>query len=472
MDILKFIKDNTYGINQLNIPPEEKVEKLLRRFSAICAATAVQPIPFMEIFTLTPIQAYMGTLIGQARGYKFSMMEVYKEIIGVIALGFLAQQSILGLYKTIIPFLGGFTTIPLVFVFTYAIGKVMDFYFVSKTQGKTLTKDDLKNLFKQAKKDAKKNFSKDEIKKKTQEAKDEMANYKPSAKEFVQKNIDELAVISVITKLRGGEKLVTEEETIILEAMIRSANRITDLDSAIEYAKTTAAKGTESLMGAANNIKGIAHELKYIKEENEDGDTIFAFMPNDTSYPKFDVLNVDQSTGVQEWVQLKTTMNTQVIHDWIEKYPGAESSLRVNEEMARELGFKSTGISDKEISIEVDKFLDKLIEMDEALVSKIFILAPPLTIISSSFAVYNLYKKYKNKEISKNQFIFLSSKITGMKAAKIITLMVLLTIPVVGQVLGVYLISQLMLAAMGIFDVTKDKLLLPAPVKLLPEPKK
>ena len=59
----------------------------------------------------------------------------------------------------------------------------------------------------------------------------------------------------------------------------------------------------------------------------------------------------------------------------------------------------------------------------------------------------------------------MSSKITGIKAAKIITLMVLLTIPVVGQVLGVYLISQLMLAAMGIFDVTKEKLLLPAPTK-------
>ena len=102
---------------------------------------------------------------------------------------------------------------------------------------------------------------------------------------------------------RSGEKIVTEEETIILEAMIRSANRITDLDSAIEFAKQTAAKGSESLMGAANNIKGIAHELKYIKEENEDGDTIFAFMPDNTSYPKFDVLNVDKLTGVQEWVQ-------------------------------------------------------------------------------------------------------------------------------------------------------------------------
>ena len=472
MDPFKFIKDNTYGINQLNISPEKKVDKLLIFFSSVCAATAVQPIPFADIFILTPIQLYMGKFIGEARGYKFSMSEIYKEIIGVLGLSFLAQQTAIGLYKLGLPFVGGLMTIPLVFILTYSIGKVMDFYFVSKTQGKTLTKEDLKEFFKQARKDAKKNFTKDEIKKKTQETKEQMENYKPSAKEFVQKNIDELAVISVISKLRGGEKLVSEEEIIILEAMIRSANRITDLDSAIEYAKTTAAKGTESLMGAANNIKGIAHELKYIKEENEDGDTIFAFMPDDTSYPKFDVLNVDQSTGVQEWVQLKTTMNTQVIHDWIEKYPGAESSLRVNEEMARELGFKSTGISDKEISIEVNKFLDKLIEMDEALVSKIFVLAPPLTVISSSFAVYKLYKKYKNKEISKKQFIFLSTKITGMKAAKIITLMVLLAVPVVGQVLGVYLISQLMLAAMGIFDVSKDKLLLPAPVKLLPEPKK
>ena len=107
------------------------------------------------------------------------------------------------------------------------------------------------------------------------------------------------------------------------------------------------------------------------------------------------------------------------------------------------------------------------VEMDEALVSKIFMLAPPLTIISSSFAVYNLYKKYKNKEISKKQFIFLSSKITGIKAAKIITLMALLTVPVVGQVLGVYLISQLMLSAIGVFEVTKEKLLLPAPIKWL-----
>ena len=466
MDPLKFIKDNTYGINSSNIVPEKKVDKLLISFSSICAAVAIQPIPFADILILTPIQLYMGTLIAKVRGYEFSMSEIYKEILGLLGLSFLAQQTAIGLYKVGLPFLGGFMTIPLVFILTYSIGKVMDFYFVSKTQGITLTKNDLKKFFNQAKKEAKKNFSKDEIKKKTEEAREQMANYKPSIKEFVQKNIDEVAVISVIFKLRGGEKIITEEEAVILEAMIRSSSKITDLDSAIAFAKSTAAKGVESMTGAANNIKGIAHEIKYVKEENEDGDSIFAFMPDNTSYPKFDVLIIDHSTGAQEWVQLKTTMNSQNVTDWIDKYPDSETSLRVNEEMAKMLGFKSSGISDKEISIDVDNFLDKLITMDEDLISKIFILAPPLTIIASSFAVYNLYKRYKNKSISKNQFIFITSKITGIKAAKIICLMVLLTLPGIGQVLGVYLISQLILSAIGIFEVTKEKLLLPAPTKL------
>ena len=465
MDPFKFIKDNTYGINQLNISPEKKVDKLLIFFSSVCAATAAQPIPFADIFILTPMQLYMGTLIAEARGYKFSMSEIYKEILGVIGLAYLAQQTAIGLYKTILPFFGAITTIPLVFVLTYAIGKVMDFYFVSKAQGRKLTKDDLMNFFKQARKDAKKNFTKEEIKKKTKEAKEEMANYKPSAKEFVQKNIDELSVISVISKLRGGEKLVTEEEYVILEAMIRSSNKITDLDSAIEFAKTTAAKGTESLTGAASNIKGIAHELIYVRTENEDGDTVFAFMPEDTNHPQFDVLTIDTSTGEQNWEQLKTTLNTEHIYNWIEKYPGSEESLKVNVEMAEKLGLPSTGIIDKELTVSVDNFLDKLTEMDENAVSQIIEMSPPLTIIASSFVVYGLFKRYQKKEISKKQFIFLSAKMTGLKAAKIVMLLSLLALPVVGQVVGVYLISKLILSAIGILEVKKEKLLLPVPIK-------
>ena len=429
MDVLKFVKENTYGINKLNISPDEKVNKLLLRFAGLCGAIAVQPIPFADIFILTPIQLYMGTLIAEARGHKFSMSQIYKEILGLIGLAYLAQQTAIGLYKTILPFLGAITTIQLVFVLTYAIGKVMDYYFVTKTQGKKLSKDDLIKAFKEASKDAKKNFSKEEIKKRTSQAKEEMANFKPSAKEFVQKNIDELAVISVISKLRNGENLVTEEENIILEAMIRSSNKITDLDSAIEFAKATAAKGTEALTGAASNIKGIAHELIYVKLENEDGDTVFAFMPENTNNPKFDVLTVNTETGEQKWEQLKTTMNSDYVNDWIEKYPGSEGALKVNVEMANKLGLNSTGIKDEELSVGVNDLLNKLINMDESTFSQIISTAPPLTIIAASFAVYGLYKRYQKKEISKQRFIFMATKITGIKAAKIITLLYLLALP-------------------------------------------
>ena len=465
MDPLKFVKDNTYGINQLNISPNKKVDKLLVRFAGICGAIAVQPIPFADIFILTPIQLYMGTLIAEARGYKFSMSEIYKEILGLIGLAYLAQQTAIGLYKTILPFLGAITTIPLVFILTYAIGKVMDYYFVSKTEGKKVTKDDLIKAFKEARKDAKKNFTKDEIRKKTNAAKADMANYKPATKEFVQKNIDELAVISVISKLRSGEKIVTEEETVILEAMIRSSNKITDLDSAINFAKTTAAKGADSLMGAANNIKGIAHELIYIKTENEDGDSVFAFMPEDTNHPQFDVLTINNATGEQKWEQLKTTTNPENINSWIEKYPGSEESLKVNIEMADKLGFESTGISDKELSIDVNNFLDKLIQMDENALTQIIETSPPLTVIAASFVVYGLYKRYQQDEISKKQFISMSAKITGIKAAKIVMLLSLLALPGIGQVVAVYLISSLMFSAIGIFEIKKEKLLLPAPIK-------
>ena len=465
MDVLKFVKENTYGINKLNISPDEKVNKLLLRFAGLCGAIAVQPIPFADIFILTPIQLYMGTLIAEARGYKFSMSQIYKEILGLIGLAYLAQQTAIGLYKTVLPFLGAITTIPLVFVLTYAIGKVMDYYFVSKTQGKKISKDDLIKAFKEASKDAKKNFSKEEIKKRTNQAKEEMANFKPSAKEFVQKNIDELAVISVISKLRNGENLVTEEENIILEAMIRSSNKITDLDSAIEFAKATAAKGTEALTGAASNIKGIAHELIYVKLENEDGDTVFAFMPENTNNPKFDVLTVNTETGEQKWEQLKTTMNSDYVNDWIEKYPGSEGALKVNVEMANKLGLNSTGIKDEELSVDVNDFLNKLINMDESTFSQIISTAPPLTIIAASFAVYGLYKRYQKKEISKQRFIFMATKITGIKAAKIITLLYLLALPGIGQVVAVYLIASLMFKALGVLEVKKDKLLLPAPVQ-------
>ena len=463
MNPFSYIRDKVYGIDDLDITDDKKIEKIILLFSTVCAAVAIQPIPFADIFILTPIQAFMGTRIAKIRGYSFTMNEIYKEIIVLLGLSFLAQQTAIGLYKTILPFLGAVTTIPLVFVLTYSMGKVMNFYFISKTKGQTLTKDELVKAFKEARKKAKKNFNKDEIKKNAKDIKDEMKNYKEPAKEFIQKNIDEMAIIAVMHKIKNGDTLLNEEENIILQAMIRSTDRIVDMDSAALYVEEMIKRGSESVMGAASNIKGIAHDLQYAKIENEDGDNIFAFVPEDTSHPQYDVLEYNIKTGEQEWVQLKSVSDPDTVYDWIEKYPGSEDALRVSEEIAKKHGWESSNISDEQMSKNVEDFFQKLEKFDSTLIDKLIETAPPLTILSSSFAVYKLFKKYQNKELTKNKFIFLSTKITGIKAAKISTIMALLSLPVIGQVTAVYLISKLMLSTLGIFEITKEKLLLPSP---------
>ena len=48
---------------------------------------------------------------------------------------------------------------------------------------------------------------------------------------------------------------------------------------------------------------------------------------------------------------------------------------------------------------------------------------------------------------------------------KIVMLLSLLALPGIGQVVAVYLISSLMFSAIGIFEIKKEKLLLPAPIK-------
>ena len=94
--------------NRKDISDDEKVSRIIKIFATTCAAVAVQPIPFADIFVLTPIQAYMGTRIGAIRGLPVSeakSTEIIKEIAGVVGLGLLAQQLVIGGYKTFIPFL-------------------------------------------------------------------------------------------------------------------------------------------------------------------------------------------------------------------------------------------------------------------------------------------------------------------------------------------------------------------------------
>jgi len=141
-----------------DLTTDEKVTQIIHIFSATCAGAAVQPIPFADIFVLTTIQAYMAERIAAVRGIpmqKGSALELITDLGKVIGLGMLAQQAALGLYKVGLPFLAGFTTIPLVYGLTYSIGKVLDHLFIERTKGKKLSSEEIKNIWANAQKEGK-----------------------------------------------------------------------------------------------------------------------------------------------------------------------------------------------------------------------------------------------------------------------------------------------------------------------------
>lgn len=138
-----------------DLSEDEKVSQLTHITCATCAGIAIQPIPFADIFILTPVQAFAGSRIAAVRGVPVTESEVsllIKEIAGVVGLGLVAQQFAIGVLKIFFPGGGGFVTIPLVYGLTYAICSVMDAYFVEKRKGRKLTPDQIREKWGQAKK--------------------------------------------------------------------------------------------------------------------------------------------------------------------------------------------------------------------------------------------------------------------------------------------------------------------------------
>lgn len=178
---LKKTLDNI--VEDPSISQNSKVTIVIHLTSICCAITAAQPIPFADIFILTPIQivmvVYLRKVIGLTNDDQ-DPKEFIAYLVGVVGWGLLAQQAILGLYKTVLPFMGGLTTIPLVYIATYGLGYSAKALLEAKILGKTLSDKELKNIANIAKSEAKSNNSELTFTSATEEFK----RYKEQARNF------------------------------------------------------------------------------------------------------------------------------------------------------------------------------------------------------------------------------------------------------------------------------------------------
>ena len=268
--------------------------------------------------------------------------------------------------------------------------------------------------------------------------------------EFLKKNLDEIAILGILSKVANDKLFVpTIDDEMVLQAFRRYK---TDFQSASleEMGDYLNAMDENSISGVVNNVKGILHEYEWVSMENSDGDSIVVGMFENTNHKDYDIWATDTKTG-EMWVeQLKTGDETykSAVSSWIDEHP--DGIIRVNEELAEELNLPSTGLSDENLEYRVEDVVDKLKDLSHD--DSVWDYFPALSVVTISIIIWNLHKQYKRGDISSSDFKWMVARMTGIKVAKITTLMILLSIPVINVITGTALIYNLIQSAQKIVD--------------------
>lgn len=204
-----------------SIDKDVKVQLIIHATALTCAIVAVQPIPFADIFVLSPIQLVMVTALNRILGNPFeksSLQEVLTSLLGVVGWGTLAQHAILGLYKTILPFMGGLTTIPLVYGATYGLGMGAKILIDARKQDQTIADEELKRLIAQAKKEAEKSQKKLDVK----NAIEQISQMVSSAAEYPNYKEEMLRLNRQITSLYKDDVYLNADVSAIIKTKKRN----------------------------------------------------------------------------------------------------------------------------------------------------------------------------------------------------------------------------------------------------------
>jgi uncharacterized protein (DUF697 family) len=124
----------------------KKVSDVSQKAAFAGAAVAPIPLPFADVFTITPIQMTMVAAIGNIYGYQFTKKQI-RAIFATVAGGWLGQQTCLALFKIGLPGAGGFAGAAFVFAWTKGLAKVASLYFES---GMSLSGEELERERKRA----------------------------------------------------------------------------------------------------------------------------------------------------------------------------------------------------------------------------------------------------------------------------------------------------------------------------------
>lgn len=263
---------------------------------------------------------------------------------------------------------------------------------------------------------------------------------------YLRKNFDALAITTVLAKLAWNARTpqLTEADQAVLAALRRSHAELANapLEDIQAYLQGF---DEQQIVGLVSTVKGMLHDMEFVRLDHEDGDSLYAAYLDQHDHTDFDVLLADQHSGESWQLQLKAIEGTGTGKDWIAAPP--EEMLLATEEIAAQLGLESSGLSTKELTQSVEDAIDVIVTAKDPNDEHFWDYFPAISVASVSLAIYELFRRYQQQEISWSEFKWMAAKVSGIKVSKIAFIGLLLGLPVVGQATGAYLVAKLLLNA-------------------------
>jgi phage host-nuclease inhibitor protein Gam len=172
-------------------------------------------------------------------------------------------------------------------------------------------------------------------------------------------NVTTGVVSAVFLQLLAGDTSgLSSDELLVLDALRRSNH---DLTHASDEQLANYVQGLEpaQLQGLQNNVKGIYHELRFVENENMDGDSYVAELFEATNHPGADVRITNLETGAVREVQLKATDYINAIKEHNSRYESIDvfATIEVSDAAS---GIESSGLSNIELTEDVEKIVEEL----------------------------------------------------------------------------------------------------------------
>jgi CRISPR/Cas system-associated endoribonuclease Cas2 len=178
--------------------------------------------------------------------------------------------------------------------------------------------------------------------------------------DYIISNPIKIGIVSAVTmQLLSNEiDLFNDEEELVLDALRRSNNDLTDASNA-ELSEYIQALEPNQIQGLHSNIKGIYHELKYQDIENSDDDIYRVELFDETNHAGADIKLINELTGEIKEFQLKATDSLSYINKHNERYEDIEV-IATSEVASRSDEILDSGISVEEINETVSETFNQL----------------------------------------------------------------------------------------------------------------